>query len=171
MEQRGTGHGAAVWFDRIVANGLKTSNEPGAPEAINTSNVYGQAFFPWPNPVDLEPGDRVSFRIRADLIKDEYIWQWATTICARRETKAHFRQSSLHGYAISLKSLNRRESARVPVPNEDARIDAFILSKIDGHTSLARIARALAENFPSRFNRWQDALSRVGDITVIYDER
>jgi protein arginine N-methyltransferase 1 len=174
MEQPGTGHGVAVWFDRIVADGIKISNEPGAPEAINTADIYGQAFFPWPNPVDLEPGDRVSFRMKADLVKDEYIWRWETTIRTaeqKQEIKAHFRQSSLRGHPLSLESMTKREAEYIPALNEDARIDLFTLSKIDGHRSLRQIAHALAANFPLRFNGWQDALSRVGNVTVQYGER
>ena len=52
--------------------------------------------------------------------------------------------------------------------NEEAQINAFILSKIDGHTSLGQIARALATKFPMRFMGWEDALSRVGDVTSQY---
>jgi type I protein arginine methyltransferase len=169
MHQPGRGHGALVWFDRTVADGIKISNEPGAPEMINISDIYGQAFFPWPNSVVLEPGDRVSLRMKADLVKDEYIWQWETNIEAadpERKTKAHFRQSSLLGHALALESLKKREAEWIPTPNEDTRIDAFILSMIDGHTSLREIACALAANFPLRFRRWQDAMSRVGDTTV-----
>ena len=174
ISQAGTGHGAVVWFDRIVAEGIKISNEPGAPEAVNTSDIYGQAFFPWLNPVDLELGDWILLRMQAHLVKNEYIWRWETIIRTaegERETKAHFRQSSLHGAALSLESLKKREAGYIPVPNEDARIDAFILSQLDGHRSLGQIAHALAANFPSRFNGWQDAMSRVGDMTVQYAER
>jgi protein arginine N-methyltransferase 1 len=173
IERSGIGHGAAVWFDRVVADGINISNEPSAPEMINTSNVYGQAFFPWLSPVELEPGDHVSLRIRADLVRDEYIWRWETLVCSAegdRRVKAHFRQSSLYGHALSLESLRKREAEYVLAPNEDAQIDAFILSKIDGHTSLRQIAHALAANFPLRFKGWQDAMSRVGDLTVQYSE-
>ena len=153
--------------------GSEISNEPGAPEAVNVSDVYGRAFFPWPNPVELEPDDRVSFRMKANVVRDQYIWRWETTIHAgghKQDIKAHFRQSSLLGQPLSLESLKKREAECVPAPNEDARIDAFILSRIDGHTSLSQIAHALAANFPSRFNGWQDALSRVGKLTAQYDE-
>lgn len=61
--------------------------------------------------------------------------------------------------------LRKREAEWVPVVNEEAQINAFILSKIDGHTSLGQIARALATKFPMRFMGWEDALSRVGDVT------
>jgi type I protein arginine methyltransferase len=174
MDQPGTGHGTAVWFDRIVADGIEISNEPGAPDAVNVSDIYGIAFFPWPNHIDLEPGDRVSFRMKADLVKDDYCWQWETTIHAggrNQIIKAHFHQSSLHGVPLSLESLKKREAECIPATNEGARIDAFILSKIDGHTSLGQIAHALAANFPWRFSGWQDALSHVGDVTTRYGER
>jgi type I protein arginine methyltransferase len=174
-DQPGTGHGAAVWFDRIVADGIEISSGPGAPEAINVFDVYGSAFFPWPNPIDLEPGDRVSFRMKANLVNDEdYLWRWETTIHTggcKQDTKANFRQSSLNAVPVSLEFLKKREAGYVPAPNEDARIDAFILSKIDGHTTLRQIAYGLAAAFPSRFNGWLDALTRVGEMTAQYGER
>jgi protein arginine N-methyltransferase 1 len=173
MDQPGVGHGAAVWFDRILADGIEILNEPGAPPE-KISSVYGKAFFPWPNAVDLQPGDQVSFRLMADLVKEQYIWRWETTVHSdgrKQEVKAHFCQSSLHALPLSLESLGKRDAEYVCAPNEDVRIDAFILSRIDGHTSLGQIAYDLAANFPSQFNSWRDALSRVADVTVQYCER
>src|SRR5262249_39817826 len=95
IEQPGTSHGAAVWFDRTVADGIEISNEPGAPEAVNTSSTYGQIFFPWPNAIGLDPGDRVTVRLRANLIGGDYLWRWDSTIRVGPKIKAHFRQSSM----------------------------------------------------------------------------
>jgi type I protein arginine methyltransferase len=173
VDNPGTGHGVAVWFDRIVADGIKISNEPGAPEGVNTSDIYGQVFFPWPNSVDLKPSDRVSFRMKANLIEDKYIWRWETIIRGAepgQAIKAHFRQSSLHGHPIVLQSLNKREAEYNPAPSEDTRIDLFILERIDGNTSLRQIAHALVANFPLRFKGWEDALSRVGELTAQYGD-
>jgi protein arginine N-methyltransferase 1 len=171
VEQPGTGHGAVVWFDRMVADGIEISNEPGAPEAVNTSSTYGQIFFPWPNPVGLDPGDRVSVRLRANLIKENYLWRWESTIHVGRRIKAHFCQSSMEAGPLSLGSLKSRECEYVPAPNEDIQIDAFVLSKVDGHASIGELARALVAIFPSRFASWQDALSRVGEVTTEYYRR
>ena len=173
IDQEGTGHGALVWFDRIVANGIEISNAPGAPEAVDVSDVYGRAFFPWPNPVELRPNDRISFRMQANIIKDQYVWRWETTVHAgpgTQDIKAHFRQSSLLGQPMSIESLRKREAECVPPPNEAAQIDAFILSRIDGRTSLRKIAHALAVSFPSRFTDWQHALLRIVELTAQYDE-
>jgi type I protein arginine methyltransferase len=167
IDQPGTAHGAAAWFDRTMAEGIEISNEPGIPE-INTCHTYGQIFFPWPNPVELDPGDRVSVRLKANLIGGDYLWCWESTIRAAAKVKAHFRQSTMESHPISLKSLNRRESGYVPAHNEDVQIDAFVLSSIDGHASAEQIAHGLAASFPARFSSWQDALSRVGDVTAQY---
>jgi protein arginine N-methyltransferase 1 len=172
MDQSGTGHGMTVWFDRIVADGIEISNEPGAPKAVNVSEIYGIAFFPWPRPIKLEPGDRVTFGLKADLVGDDYVWQWETVVQSGAhdlDIKAHFQQSSLHGQPLSLESLKKREAEFVPTPNEDARIDGFILASIDGHSSIRQIAYALAANFPSRFNGWQDAVSRVAEVAALCD--
>jgi protein arginine N-methyltransferase 1 len=173
VDRPGTGHGAAVWFDRVVADRITISTNPDAPEAVNVASVYGTAFFPWLSPVDLKIGDRIGFRVKADLVVDRYVWRWETIVYARgrrREIKAHFHQSSLGGSPQSLGSLSRREAEYIPAANKDAEIDCFVLSKIDGRTSLFQIAQALAATFPSRFKGLQDALSRVADLAEQYSE-
>jgi type I protein arginine methyltransferase len=167
VDRLGTGHGVAVWFDRVLADGIKISTEPGAPESVNVASVYGTAFLPWPDSLELEPGDMIAFRIMANLVKHEYVWQWETTIHRserKHDIKARFRQSSLQGLPFSLESLKKREAEYIPTPNENTRLNAFILSKIDGHASLMQIARSVVAAFPLRFKGWQDALSHVGDV-------
>ena len=171
VDNSGMGHGIAVWFDRTFQKGMKLSNEPGAPDAINVSDVYGRAFFPWRGPVRLNVDDTISFRIQADLVKDEYVWRWETRIRSGQEIKANFNQSSLNSHPLSLASLKRCEADYIPAPSEDTRIDALILSKIDGCISLRQMAHDLAAKFPSRFNSWEDALVRVGEVTAQYAER
>ena len=71
----GAGHGIAVWFDAILAPGIEISNAPGQPEMI-----YGQAFFPWPHPVELRTDDTISVVLWATLLKDDYAWTWKTSV-------------------------------------------------------------------------------------------
>ena len=165
-ERPGTAHGLVVWFDAELANGIGFSNAPGEPELI-----YGQAFFPLQEPVALSEGDRVSVTLRADLVDDDYVWRWDTRVAANGEAgpvKARFRQSTFYGAPISLDKLKRREAGYVPPPAEDARIDGFVLSRLDGQTSLGDIATELRARFPQRFARQQDALTRVADVAQRY---
>ena len=53
VARAGTAHGLVVWFDAELADGVGFSNAPGQPELI-----YSSAFFPWPEPVSLDAGDR-----------------------------------------------------------------------------------------------------------------
>jgi len=168
IEKSAVAHGVVVWFDRVIADGIRISNEPGAPESINTSGVYGQAFFPWPDKVALSATDRIHFRIKANLVKDDYIWRWETEVRSEGRVKAQFRQSSLLGTPLTQGSLKKREAGRTPIATEDARIDAFILASIDGQRSLGEISRGVSKTFPMRFKKWQDALPHVAELASHY---
>src|SRR5262249_2010030 len=62
VERPGTGHGLLLWFDTSLVEGIGFSNAPGQPELI-----YGQGFFPWPQPLPLAAGDSVAVTLRANL--------------------------------------------------------------------------------------------------------
>lgn len=165
-EGAGTAHGVAVWFDTELADGIGFSNAPGEPELI-----YGQAFFPLQEPVELAPGDRVSVQLRADLVDDDYVWQWHTSVFDQSEqgrVRASFKQSTFYGAPVSLEKLKRRGDSFVPQPVEAAAIDRFALSLVDGHSSLGEIARRLIDRYPHRFARQQDALTHVADLVERY---
>jgi type I protein arginine methyltransferase len=162
-ERAGTAHGFAAWFDAEVAEGIGYSTAPGGPEMI-----YGTAFFPWERPVDLHPGDRITIDLDARLAGDEYLWTWSTRVERDGAEVARFRQSTFHGTPISLARLRRRADSFVPRLGEDGRIDALILSRMDGGASLGDIAREVRERFPARFTTWEAALTRVGALSEQY---
>ncbi|MCU0836212.1 MAG: 50S ribosomal protein L11 methyltransferase [Chromatiaceae bacterium] len=168
-ERTGTAHGLAVWFDAELAEGIGFSNAPGEPELI-----YGQAFFPLQEPVALSEGDQVSVMLRADLVDDDYVWRWDTRVTAAGDpshVKAKFRQSTFYGAPISLEKLKRRGDSFVPQPVEAAEIDRFVLSLVDGRTSLGEIASRLVGRYPQRFARQQEALTHVADLIERYAGR
>lgn len=165
-ERVATAHGLLVWFDAELADGIGFSNAPGEPELI-----YGQAFFPLQEPVEFAPGDRVSVQLRADLVDDDYVWQWHTSVFDQSEqgrVRASFKQSTFYGAPVSLEKLKRRGDSFVPQPVEAAEIDRFALSLVDGHSSLGEIARRLIDRYPHRFARQQDALTHVADLVERY---
>lgn len=164
--RRGTGHGMCAWFDADVADGVGFSNAPGEPELI-----YGQAFFPWPEPVDLECGDEITFGLRADLEGDDYSMSWSTAIVdggGRSRRKAQFRQSSFFAAPLSPERIARLCATHVPQLNDDGRVDILALELMREGMSLDEIARRLARQFPERFTRWEDALTRAGELSARY---
>ena len=163
VERSGTGHGFLVWFDADLADGVGFSNAPAAPETI-----YGSQFFPWKQPVPLTLGQNVCLKLEAKFVGDDYFWRWTTDIEAPNGVggpRIHFDQSSLQGEVISLEVLQKRASVYVPQLSEEVRIRRRTLEMMDGRASLEDIARRLVAEFPSRFTRWQQALSYVGTVS------
>lgn len=158
----GRGFGLVVWFDAALIDDIGFSNAPGEPEL-----VYGQAFFPWPRPLELAAGDRVAVDFAATLVGDEYVWQWTTAI-EGAGGPVRFEQSTFQGAPLSPPRLHKRAAAYVPGLGDDGHVARFVLARMDGRATLEAIARELHAAFPERFKDWRDALTRVGDLAVEY---
>jgi protein arginine N-methyltransferase 1 len=164
VTRAGTAHGLAVWFDTTLTDGVRFSNAPGEPELI-----YGIAFFPWSEPVILDPGQTVTVALAARQVGQDYVWLWGTEVLApgdSRRFQAQFKQSDFFGEPRSAAGLRKQAADHVPTLNEDGRIDRFILAQMDGRDSLGQIASRVAVEFPGRFPTWQQALTRVGKIAL-----
>jgi type I protein arginine methyltransferase len=166
VERPGTAHGVVLWFDAELAEGITFSNAPGEPPLI-----YGQAFFPLQAPVTLAAGDSITLTLRADLIADDYVWQWQTSVRDGGEggsIKVDFRQSTFFGVPVSPAELRKRANVYRPALCGDGEVDRFILAQMDGNATLDEIALRMVEAFPERFRDARDALARAGDLSVKY---
>lgn len=162
--RQGCAHGFAIWFDSVVAKGVSLTNAPGQPALI-----YGNQFFPFLGPVMLEEGDRIALDLKATMVGEDYLWQWATEIKSERGVrKASFNQSTFWGVPLSLAALHKREAGFTPALNEEAQAMKLALALMDGETSLKEIARSVFEHLPSRFARFDDALDYVSDLSIRY---
>ena len=163
VERTGTGHGILVWFDAELVDGIGFSNAPSAPET-----VYGSLFLPWTSPVSLLPGQTVSVDLEAKLLSSDYLWRWTTRIgplVPLSTSVIHFDQSQLAGLVLSTAQLHRKAADYVPHLSDDGRLRRRTLELMDERTSLAEIARQLANEFPERFPRWERALSYAAKIS------
>ena len=96
-----TGHGLFIWFDTLIADDIGFSCGPG-----QENKVYGSAFFPWKEPVELSSGDLISIQIEAKLIAEDYIWNWKSHIRPNTSNEKKFAQSSFFSQMIKPKDLN-----------------------------------------------------------------
>lgn len=96
--RNGTAHGVAVWFDSELAERIRFSNHPAAPEMI-----YGIGFFPFSEPVEVVEGERITIQLAADLVHDGYVWRWDTEVPG----KASFKQSTFYGVPLSTSQLRK----------------------------------------------------------------
>jgi protein arginine N-methyltransferase 1 len=95
--RNGTAHGVAVWFDSELVDGIRISNHPAAPKMI-----YGTGLFPFSQPVEVLEGERIEFRLAADLVQDGYVWRWDTDF-----PRLSFKQSTFYGVPLSAAQLRK----------------------------------------------------------------
>lgn len=157
VERAGVAHGLVVSFDAEVAEGLGFSS--WAPDS-----VYGTPFFPWPRPVELDEGDVVEVRLRADLLGGAYTWRWSTRVGA----KARFDQSTFLGEPLAAEDVRRVAPGHVPAVTVALEIDRFVLERFGSGETLDAIARALEERFPARFGPHRPALAHVAALSARY---
>ena len=158
-------HGIGVWFDWDGGDGATFSNSPLTGER----HIYRQAFFPWPEPLELRRGDHVRVCLRADLAGSDYVYGWHTTVRGRDgAARADFNQSDFFGLTLSSDRLRRLSNAFTPTLSEDGRIDRAILNGAASGLSLEQIARELSAAFPHRCPGWSDAQRRVAEVSYKY---
>ncbi len=102
ISRAGTAHGIAIWFDAELTGGIGFSNNPAGPELL-----YGTAFFPFRDPLAVTPGDRLSSHLRADVVGDDYVWRWNSSL----NGKLQFEQSTFFGMPVSTGSLQKRSTS------------------------------------------------------------
>ncbi len=113
--EAGTAHGILVWLEADLAEGIGFSCHPG-----ETETIYGQTFFPFPEPLELVPGIEVEVTLSARLVGSDYTWRWQTRIGAagsEDEPALHFDQSSFFSTPITAADLARRRNDTTPAPS------------------------------------------------------
>ena len=166
MERSGPAHVLLVWFDTEPADGIGFSNAPGGPGLI-----YGQAFFPFQAPIALAPGDNVTVALRANLVADDYVWQWNARVDASDGTarpRVRYHQSTFLAQPLSAAALAKREAGFRPQLGDEGRLDRFVLASMNGETTLEEIATRCMTAFPGRFNSVNASLAYVGGLSVKY---
>jgi protein arginine N-methyltransferase 1 len=165
IEQAGTAHGLNLWFDATLLQGIEYSTAPDAPEL-----VYGNAFFPLLQPVDVREGDEIRCSLRADLIGGRYIWTWRTVIRSTGVQPIEYTQSTFYSTPLGRKAVAAQESNHAPRLATEGRLLKAALQLMDGSRTLDVIAAELERAFPSRFNEWDSAIAWVRQLSLEYSD-
>jgi protein arginine N-methyltransferase 1 len=151
-----------IWFETQLMEGVGYSSGPGG-----QSTIYGQAFLPWLEPVNLKEGQKIGVCLHADLVEDDYVWRWETRIDANdNNTALNFQQSTLQGLNLGPHTLRRRASDYIPKLSEDAQAECAILQAMDGIRSLQEIADMIYGQFPGLFGKWENAFHSVAELSA-----
>ena len=164
----GTAHGLLLWFDGEIADGIHIYNGPGAEKV---AEVYGCGFFPLLEPVSIAKGDSITLDIRADLIEDEYNWNWHTRIQSgdkARAIKADYQQSTDLDNGLQSAGLHESILNSRPSRGEAGEIDHFVLGQMDGRNTVDQIARQAQAKYPVRFKAPEESHNYVNELSQQY---
>jgi len=162
----GAVHGVSAWFEASLLPGIGFTNAPGSPEAI-----YGQAYFPFPAAVAVRAGEEVEVTLEGRLAGSEYLWRWRARGRDGRADAWSCDQSTFFGTPLDAEALRRQAPSFVPRVNDGAKLDAWILSRMDASRSVGAIAAEAAERFPGELKSLPEALARVGELAERYADR
>ena len=168
VKRSGTAHGFALWFDSELIDDVSISNCPGQPRLI-----YGQLFFPFPEPLSVLPNRIITVDLRADFVGGDYIWQWTTqTTSAPPSDKSErrFHQSSLFSNAFGPEQLRKMSDQHIPSLKQEGVVHMRALELMNNRRPLGEIAEAMAAEFPKRFPSSDDALGFVGDLSARWSD-
>jgi protein arginine N-methyltransferase 1 len=161
----GHARGLCVWFDTDLYEGIGFSNAPGAPPAI-----YGQAFFPLPEPIRLDAGDRIRLDLRAKLVGSDHVWTWRGRVLEGGAAGQSFAQSTFYGTPLVPAELKKRADVFVPRLSRQGEAHAWILSRMSASMPLRAIAEGAASAFPDLFPDFKQALRQVADLSQQFSE-
>lgn len=95
VTRAGKAYGLFIWFDALLMEGIGFSN---GPQVKKYADVYGRAFFPFLEPINITPADQISLSLCANLEDGVYDWKWHTQILADGDPttlKANFQQKTI----------------------------------------------------------------------------
>ena len=157
-----TSHGFALWFESMLADGISYRTGPGSGD-----DLYGAAFFPWPEPVVCTAGTTVDVNLRADLVAGSYVWTWHTELTADGRRRS-FDQSTFAGGPMSIGSLRSQSPDRQVTVGIEAAVDAEALRLLCQGLRLGEAGAQLRRAFPDRFGDDVEATSHVADLALRY---
>ncbi len=168
VSESGVAHGFTTWFEAQLAGGFAFSTRPAT-----ESTVYGTPFFPWPEPVELAPGDVVSIDLRTTLAGDGYDWRWETRVYNqgnKTPIKAHFKQGTMLSRIITPADIKKGQPDYRPVLNQDAETRRLILNLMDSNRTVREIAQQLHQAFPAQFGTLEEAMAKVIDFSQRFSQ-
>ena len=161
-------HGFSSWFNSELTPGIKLDNSPEAKGA----KVYGRAFFPFLEPLHLDPGDRISILLQANLIAKEYNWSWKTEHYKKYKKipVKTFSQSTLFFNPLSPENLIKGSQNYKTSMNDEAIIHYNTLHLFSKGLTVLNIGKKIYKKFPKKFVNLNEAITFVGDLSIKYSK-
>jgi protein arginine N-methyltransferase 1 len=153
ISENGTAHGLSIWFDADIGFNAGYSNAPNL-----QGLVYGNAFFPLEQPLQVKKGDRLLTKFSARLIGEEYIYSWISEhFDGSGKSLARFKQSTFNARPIPRKKLDMTSPDFAPALNREGELTLRVLQLVHDKMKMQDVAERIFREFPSRFSNMEHA--------------
>jgi predicted RNA methylase len=150
IERDGLCHGWMGWFQmRLVDEWLSTSGEP-------KSTHWSPVFLPLEQPIQVKSGEQLNFALKRSEFDE---WTWTTTHAERRQRQSTFLSQPLTPARI-LKSSDKYQ----PTLSERGMAARWLLSRMNGDTSVGDLAEQLRKEFPEYLASDSEVLRLVKEL-------
>jgi protein arginine N-methyltransferase 1 len=155
-------HGIGAWFEAQLSPSVRMTNSPLAPDRIKRRQVY----FPIPEAVPVESGDRVD--VGMTLLPEDGFITWDVTVaCAAGHTRT-FRQSMLLGMLLDPVDLHRTRPDYRPTLTARGVARLSVLTLCDGRRSLQEIEAEIYDRHRELFAAPDEAAEFVTEVVSRY---
>jgi protein arginine N-methyltransferase 1 len=161
--RRGRLDGIGGWFSAALSPGVTMTNSPFASDRIDRRNV----FLPI-DPIDVEPGDRVSVRMR--ILPAEVVVTWRGEVTRSGAVRGTFNRSTVAGMLLSRDELARQRPDYVPHLTPRGRARLTVLELCDGAHALADIEQELFERHGDIFQTRGEAAAFATEVITRYTD-
>ena len=159
-------HGLSIWFDGNIGPNAGYSNAPNLPAL-----VYGNAFFPLEQALEVKKGERLLVKFSAKLIGGEYIYSWISELFdSNGKSKARFKQSTFNSRPIPQKKVALASPEFIPGLGLDGMITLQVLQAANQKSNMKDIAEKLLADFPNHFGNSQQAFDAASKIISKYQK-
>lgn len=168
INRDGPAHGIYVWFDAQVDPEATYSFAPDHP-----MSVYGSAFFPWSERIDVKKNDKVTIDLAVHFGSNGFDWTWKTahlpSVTGKSVTR--FQQSTFFDSdAISKDAIKRQSPQFTPDLSQEGRITLRAMSLMDQTRTIAQIAQLLESEFSATKNTSETWLRLVSDLSLEFTD-
>ena len=163
IEKNGTGHGIYVWFETQIDSKSSYSFGPDIP-----MTVYGCAFYPWKQPIELKKQDVATIDLAVHLGAEGYDWTWNTehSPADKKRSSTSFRQSTFFAPSSLKKTdIAKRSPKFKPRRKERGSVAIQALSLMDHERTIEEIASILTREFPSIKKTKDDWIRMVASLS------
>ena len=103
-------------------------------------------------------------------VGNDYVGTWKTKVVRDGQVAVQFNQSTFTAEPLSMEKLRKRAMDYQPKLSTDGELERFVLTRMDGQSSLETISSEVHDRFRKHFPTLEEARKRVSDLSQRFSQ-